>query len=86
MWTPNLRYHIRTWLVRRDCRFLAYVIADEQQAGEAVLFAEVARPYRSEVVVISPDGVTRCDDVESCANELDFSLVVDMRGMYPIGV
>ena len=86
MWTPNLRYHIRTWLVRRDCRFIAYVIADERQAGEDVLFDEVSRPYESVISVVSPDGVTRCNSVESCANALDFSLVVDMRGMYPIGV
>jgi hypothetical protein len=86
LWTPNLRYHIRTWLIRRDSRFIAYVITNNEQAGVEALMQEVGRPYEPGIVVIRQDGVTRCNDFESCANELDFSLVVDMRGMYPIGV
>jgi hypothetical protein len=91
MWTNNIRYHIRTWLIRRDCRFIVYLITNEdEQAGVDALLREVAAgagaSFHAEIVVISHDGVKRCHTVETCANALDFSLVVEMRGMYPLGV
>jgi hypothetical protein len=87
LWTPNLRYHVRTWLLNRNSRFVAYVITDGQEAGLEALLREACRaPFRAEIVVVTFDGLTRCWDLDSCANVLDYSLMVDMRGMNPMGV
>ena len=78
-----MRYHVRTWLLRRDQRLVAYLIEGDLEGGLDLLFDELARPYSSSIAVISRHGILRCDSVTSCANRLDFSLLVDPRGAYP---
>jgi hypothetical protein len=84
--TNNIRFHFVTWLIRRNCRFLAYLIEDDKEAGLTVLYEELRRPYANEIVYITPRGVQRCDSLEACANRIMPSLYVDYRAAYPFGI
>ena len=79
---PTIGLHIRTWLLRRNCRLVVYVYWEEPQRAEPALFAELARPYSNEISVVFSDSVIRCDSLLTCGNLLDYSLVLDTRGYF----
>ena len=82
----NMRFHYRTWLLRRNCRMIVYVIEDDKEAGHNVLFGEMEKPYRNGITVVTFRGVIQCDSLVTCANRLDPSLIVEARGSYPLGL
>ena len=82
---PNLRLHLRTWLLRRDCRFVAFVYWEDPASTISALLSELAKPFVAEVSIISNTGVVRCHDLLTCGNRVDHTLLVEHRAMYENG-
>ncbi len=82
---PNIRLHIRSWLLHRQCRLIALLYWDNPEAQLDALYKELTRPYVSGVTVISNSIIVRCNDVLSCGNSVDHTLLVEHRAMYESG-